>query len=115
MCQSYTGSGVIVGNNHSFSSHKAYSGKHLPVAQTPFHIPDSISHSGIANFYKPVDVFFTFLQEETQCSIFFSHEQKCPSSVCGLKLFRYMYIRMNLLLEAVFLAVVNLQNKRKHS
>lgn len=59
MCQAYTGSGDMIGNNHGSSTHKAtVRGQHLPVAQTPSHIPISISHSIIANFCKAIYAFF---------------------------------------------------------
>ena len=40
--------------------------KHQLVAQTPFHIPDSISHSNVANFYKAIDVLLIFFSKRRQ-------------------------------------------------
>lgn len=113
MCQAYIGSGDMAGNNHGSSTHRAYTKReNLPVAHTPSYVPDSIFCSIIANFCKPINIFFTSLQGKTQCPIFFYHYQRCPS-VCGPSLFRYMYTGMNSLLEAMFPVIVNLQNKRK--
>lgn len=71
MCQAYTVSGDMIGNNHGSSTHKAtVRGQHLPVAQTPSHIPISISHSIIANFCKAIYAFFHFsLREDSMPNI----------------------------------------------
>lgn len=80
MYQAYIESGDIVRNNHGFSVYKNYSYRKTSASGSPPDIPNSISHSSITNFYKPIDFFYFSLREDSMPNILFPLT-KCPSFV----------------------------------
>lgn len=64
MCQSYTGFGNVMGNNHSSSIHIAtVRGQHLPVAQPPLPSPVAFIIVSLLTFANLL-VFFPFSPSE---------------------------------------------------
>lgn len=87
-------------------------GKHLPVAH-PLIFPIVFLIVALLTFINLLIFFLLFSKRRFNAQYPFPIN-KMPF-FCGPRLFRYMYVEMNPLLEVMLPAIVNLQSKRKGS